>query len=82
MDIEEMLQRAQAEQAKKVEKAEPPKSYYPAQCSGAMLREIIRLSHTHKDDADIKHLILCIKARKRIVGGNDRIRSVLDRLKK
>jgi hypothetical protein len=61
--------------------APAPKMYFPVQCSGAKLREIIRLSHTHGDDPEIKFLLGCIKARRRFVGGNERIQATIDRLK-
>lgn len=61
--------------------APAPKMYFPCQCSGAKLREIIRLSHTHADDPEIKFLLGCIKARRRFAGGNARIQATIDRLK-
>ena len=79
MDIEELL-KARVEKPEK-EKPEPPKSYYPSQCSSALLREIIRRSHDHKDDKEVQLILRSIKSRTKILGGDERLRAIVERLR-
>lgn len=87
MDIEELLARAVESKQKKEESRkeikDTPKSYYPSQCSASLLREVIKQSQhpANKKDADVQYILTCIKSRRKIVGGNERIRYTLDKLK-
>jgi hypothetical protein len=84
MDIEELL-KARVEQGRtekpEKEKPEPPKSYYPSQCSSALLREIIRRSNDHKDDKEVQMILRSIKSRTKILGGDERLRAIVERLR-
>ena len=83
MDIEELLKAAgDSKRSARVAPApEPPKAYYPSQCSSSLLREIIRRSKDHKDDPEVALILRSIKSRTKIAGGDERLRRLVDRLK-
>jgi hypothetical protein len=82
MDIEELLKAAESKRSARVAPApEPPKAYYPSQCSSSLLREIIRRSKDHKDDPEVALILRSIKSRTKIVGGDERLRRLVERLK-
>ena len=85
MDIEELLkarvEQGRTEKQDKPEKPEPPKSYYPSQCSSALLREIIRRSNDHKNDKEVQLILRSIKSRTKILGGDERLRAIVERLR-
>jgi len=81
MDIEELLKAAQDSTRSARVAPEPPKAYYPSQCSSALLREIIRRSKDHKDDKEVQLILRSIKARTKIVGGDERLHGIVERLR-
>jgi hypothetical protein len=65
-------------------KPEPPKKFYPSQCSQSLLREFMKEIITHprwKKDSNIMYIMNQIKTRKMIPGGNDTISDLLKKMK-
>jgi len=65
-------------------KPEPPKKFYPSQCSQPLLREFMKEIITHprwKKDSEMMYIMNQIKTRKMITGGNDTISDLLKKMK-